>query len=223
MTNIINNNIQLTDDLYKYILNVSLREDKILQKLRTETLNIDELSLQSSPEQMQFISLILKLINARNVLEIGVYKGYSTLWIAQALPEDGKVVACDINKKWTDEAKKYWNEADVLGKIDLYIDHADNTLNKLINQGYVNGFDLAFIDADKKNYDLYYELCLKLIAPGGLILVDNTLWYGKVIDLKINDEDTVAIRNLNLKIKEDNRVDLSLLPIRDGLTLLRKR
>jgi predicted O-methyltransferase YrrM len=218
-----NRQIILDENLYKYLLEVSVREHPILQQLREETFKIGEENYQSSPEQVQFMVFLLKLINASKILEIGVFKGYSTLAFALNSPEDGEIYACDNSKEWTDIASHYWREAGVDHKIKLYLAPALETLEYLLEQGHKNSFDFIFIDADKKNYQQYYETSLALIRTNGLILIDNTLWYGKVADATINDKQTLSIKNLNKKLQNDARVDLSLLPIRDGLTLVRKR
>lgn len=217
------NTIQLTETLYDYLLANSLREPDILKKLRKETANISMSVMQISPDQGQFMQLLVKLLCARNCLEIGVYTGYSSLCVALAMPDDGKLVACDINEDWTAIARKYWDRAGVGNKIDLHLAPASQTLQKLLGAGKQNSFDFAFIDADKPTYPEYYEYCLELIRPGGLIVVDNTLWDGRVADNSQNDADTIAIRHFNEKLLHDPRVDLSMLAIGDGLTLLHKR
>jgi len=218
-----NSNLFITDRLYDYILQVSLREPPILKKLRLEELKADEINFQSSPEQAQLITFLAKTINARKLLEVGVFKGYTTLSLALGLPDETKIFACDVSEEWLNIAKSYWVKAGVENKIVLNIAPALQTLNQLIYEGHANSFDFAFIDADKENYNAYYEAILSLIRPGGLILIDNTLWYGKVADLSINDEKTTAIRDLNTKLYQDEQIDISMLAIRDGLTIIRKR
>ncbi|MCG8436024.1 MAG: class I SAM-dependent methyltransferase [Gammaproteobacteria bacterium] len=218
-----NRTIKLTEELYDYILHVSVRESEVLQRLREETAAQPMARMQISPEQGQFMAMLAKLLGARSCIEVGVFTGYSSLCVASVLPEDGRIIACDINKEWTGIARRYWAEANVDHKIDLRIAPAENTLEELIEQGGSDEYDFAFIDADKVNYSSYYELCLRLLRPGGLIAVDNTLWGGSVIDLDINDEDTLAIRAFNEKLRADERVDVSLVPIGDGLTLAYKR
>ena len=215
--------IEITEELQNYIFDVSLRESKILQKLRTEIFAPKSDMMQNSPDITQFICLLAKLIKARKIIEVGVYKGYTTLALAEILPKDGKIIACDINKQWTDLAKNYWSLAEVENKIELKLAPAEETLNSLILAGLINSFDLIYIDADKPSYITYYELSLQLLRKDGLIVVDNTLWYGNVINHDITDRDTQAIREFNIKIKEDFRVNISLLPIRDGITLLQKK
>jgi len=178
--------------------------------------------MQIAPEQGQFMALLVKMIGARKTLDIGVFTGYSSLCIGLTLPKDGRVVACDVNREWTDTAKRYWQKAGVADKIELRLAPARQTLEELLAEGAAASFDFAFIDADKISYDLYYEYCLKLIRPGGLIAIDNVLWDGAVVDETVDDPDTMAIRDLNKKIHSDSRVEISLVPIADGLTLTRK-
>ncbi|MEC9027276.1 MAG: class I SAM-dependent methyltransferase [Candidatus Neomarinimicrobiota bacterium] len=218
-----NQTISITDSIYKYLCENSLREDEVLSSLRAYTYRMQQRNMQISPEQGQFMQLLIKLMGAKNTIEIGVFTGYSSLCVALALPLDGKIIACDISTKYTDIAEKYWKDANVRDKIDLRIGPALDTLQKLIDKGLSNTFDFSFIDADKINYDNYYELCLKLLRPGGLIAIDNVLWSGDVVDERINDIDTESIRSLNKKIYIDKRVDISILPIGDGLTLALKK
>lgn len=215
--------LNIDDQLYNYASNVSLRENATLKELREETQKLESSTMQIPPEQGQLMALLVRLINARKLIEVGTYTGYSTLAFAMALPEDGSIITCDINKEWTDIAKKYWQKAGMNHKINLCLAPAASTLIDLKKQGQSNSFDFAFIDADKVNYDLYYEIILDLLRPGGLLLIDNTLWFGKVVDLTQKDEGTVAIRNLNEKLKNDNRIYLSLLTIYDGVTLVCKK
>ena len=218
-----NQTISITDSIYKYLCENSLREDEVLSSLRAYTYRMEQRNMQISPEQGQFMQLLIKLIGAKNTIEIGVFTGYSSLCVALALPLDGKIIACDISTKYTDIAEKYWKDANVRNQIDLRIGPALDTLQKLIDKGLSNTFDFSFIDADKINYDNYYELSLKLLRPGGLIAIDNVLWSGDVVDERINDIDTESIRSLNKKIYIDKRVDISILPIGDGLTLALKK
>ena len=213
----------LTDEVYDYLLRVSLREADVLRELREETANLERSEMQIGPEQGQLMALLVELIGARRTLEIGTFTGYSALVVAMALPPDGRVVACDVSEEWTSIARRYWTKAGVSEKIDLRLGPARETLEALLRQGRADQFDFAFIDADKANYDAYYELCLRLVRPGGLIAVDNVLWSGKVVDAAVKDEDTEAIRRLNAKLASDDRVTLSLLPVGDGLTLARRR
>jgi caffeoyl-CoA O-methyltransferase len=218
-----NRSITLTDPIYQYMNDVSLREVPPLRALRDETAALSQRSMQISPEQGQFMALLARLIDARRCLEVGVFTGYSTLAIALALPADGRIVACDVSEEWTSIARRYWQQAGIAHKIELHLAPATQTLDALLSQGQAGTFDLAFIDADKTNYLAYYERTLHLLRPGGLVLVDNTLWSGRVADPVVNDPDTVALREFNEALLRDERIDLSLLPIGDGLTLARKR
>ena len=215
--------IVLNDALYEYLLSVSLREPDVLCRLREETAKMPQHNMQISPEQGQFIALLVELTGARKCLEVGTFTGYSTLSLALALPEDGQIVACDISEEFTSRAKPYWQEAGVAGKIDLRLGPALETLDALIADGENGAFDLAFIDADKVNYQGYFQRALDLIRRGGLILVDNVLWSGAVVDPARDDEDTEAIRAFNQARAGDPRISLSLVPIGDGLSLARKR
>jgi predicted O-methyltransferase YrrM len=213
----------INDELLDYIGHVTLREPEILCRLRDETSSHPHAEMQISAEQGQFMALIVHLLSARRTLEIGVFTGYSSLAVALALPDDGRIIACDISEEWTSIARRYWREAGVERKIDLRLGPALKTLDDLIAQGQGGRFDFAFIDADKGNYINYYERALVLVRPGGLIAVDNVLWDGKVIDPSVNDADTRAIRAFNESLHDDERVWLSMLPIRDGLTLACKK
>ena len=214
--------IQMSSELHTYLLQHSVRDSSVHQALREETQQLTMGRMQISPEQGQLMGFLTSLIGAKRAIEVGTFTGYSALCVALALPEDGYLLACDISEEWTNIGKKYWEEAGVNEKIDLKLAPAVETLSQLTTEQ--NGsFDFAFIDADKANYDSYYELCLKLVRTGGLILVDNVLWGGSVIDDSIQDEDTIAIRELNTKIYTDPRVDVSMLSVGDGLTLIRKR
>ena len=210
-------------DLAAYIRRVTLREAAILARLREETARDPMERMQISPEQGQFMALLMHLMGARRTIEIGVYTGYSSLAVALALPDDGHLVACDISEKWTSVARRYWREAGVEGKIDLHLRPALETLDELIARGQAASFDFVFIDADKENYANYYERSLTLLRPGGLIAVDNVLWSGRVIDPEANDADTRAVRAFNEKLKDDERIWLTILPVRDGLTLACKK
>ncbi len=215
--------LNLTPQVYEYLLSVSLRENEILRQLREETANHRLARMQISPEQGQFMGLLIKLMGAKKILEIGVFTGYSSTAMALALPEEGKIVACDVSEEFTKIARKYWQKAQVESKIDLHIAPALETLDKLIAEGEEETFDFVFIDADKRNYGNYYEKSLQLLSQGGLIAVDNVLWNGKVADAQEQDNLTKAIRNFNQKLAQDDRIDLSLIPIGDGLTLARKK
>jgi predicted O-methyltransferase YrrM len=213
----------LSDELYQYMLDVSLRDEDVLRRLREETAGMERANMQIGADQGQLMALLIELVGARNVLEIGTFTGYSALAMALALPEDGRLVACDVNEEWTSIGRRYWEEAGVAHKIDLRLGPAADTLQSLLDEERAGSFDFAFIDADKTGYVTYYELVLRLLRPGGLVAVDNTLWEGKVVDPGETDADTEAIRAFNLKLKDDARVSLSLVPIGDGLTLARKR
>jgi caffeoyl-CoA O-methyltransferase len=215
--------LTITDELWEYMRRVTLREPALLRRLREETAPYPNSSFQISAEQGQFMALLMHLIGARRTIEIGVYTGYSALSVALALPADGRIIACDINAEWTSVGRRYWREAGVEQKIDLRLGPALATLDQLIAGGLGNQFDFVFIDADKTNYANYYERALALLRPGGLIGVDNVLWYGRVIDSSFDDPDTRAIRAFNEQIANDDRVWLSMLPVRDGLTLACKK
>jgi predicted O-methyltransferase YrrM len=217
-----NRTLNLDDDLYQYLLDASLREHPALADLRALTLKHPLARMQIAPEQGQFMALLVKLLGARRTIEIGVFTGYSALAVALALPEDGRVIGCDISTEYTDIGRPFWDKAGVAHKIDLRIAPALGTLDALIAEGQTGAFDFAFIDADKTGYDGYYERCLRLLRSGGLIAVDNTFWGGKVA-LPADDDDTAALQEFNRKLHYDERVDLSLLPLGDGLTLARKR
>ena len=216
-------NLNLSSALHDYVLAHSLREPEVLTRLRAETATLPMSRMQIAPEQGQFMALLVKLLGAKKTLEVGVFTGYSALVVALALPEDGKVVACDRDPRFTEMAKPYWQEAGVAQKIDLRIAPAIDTLDSLITSGESNSFDFAFIDADKRNYFNYYERALQLVRTGGLIAIDNVLWGGRVADVQDDDKRTVAIREFNQKLHQDSRVELSLLPIADGLTLAFKK
>lgn len=218
-----NRTISMTDGLYGYLLGTSLREPPLLKRLRDETAAHPQARMQISPEQGQFMQLLAKLMGARRCIEVGVFTGYSSLAVALALPADGRILACDVSEEFTSVARRYWKEAGVAGKIELKLAPALQTLDERLAAGEAGSYDLAFIDADKANYADYYERILKLLRPGGLVLVDNVLWSGRVLDADDRSEDTVAIRAFNRLLHQDERVDLSLLPIGDGLTLARKR
>ena len=217
-----NKTFGLTDAVYSYLLSVSLREPRILSRLRKETAKLPDSRMQIAPEQGQFMALLIKLTGAKNCLEIGVFTGYSSLCVALALPRDGKVVACDVSEEWTQIARRYWKEAGVAEKIELYLQPALKTLDMLLAKKQSGTFDFAFIDADKENYAVYYERCLKLLRPGGLITIDNTLWSGRVAEPANRETDTVALREFNTRLRDDARIALSLLPLADGLTLALK-
>jgi predicted O-methyltransferase YrrM len=215
--------IPVTDAIWQYLIDVTVREPAVLGKLRDETSRMPSGGMQISPEQGQFMALLIELIGARRAIEVGVFTGYSSLRVALALPADGRLIACDVSEEYTNTARRYWREAGVEEKIELRLGPALATLDALVAQGERGTFDFAFIDADKANYGGYYERCLELVRPGGLVAVDNTLWGGAVADANKQDADTRAIRELNAKVADDARVSSSLVPIGDGLLLARKR
>ena len=218
-----NRSIGLDGPLYDYLLAASLREHPVLARLRAATAAHPKVNMQISPEQGQFMALLVRLIGATRCIEVGVFTGYSSLAVALAMPPTGRIVACDISEEYTAMARPYWAEAGVAGRIDLRIAPAMETLDALLAAGGAGTYDFGFIDADKGAYAGYYERMLELLRPGGLIAVDNTLWDGAVADPDDHGPDTVAIRDFNEKLRDDARVDLSLVPIGDGLTLARKR
>ncbi|HBC09537.1 MAG TPA: SAM-dependent methyltransferase [Rhodospirillaceae bacterium] len=209
--------------LYDYILKTTLREPEILARLRRETDSHPRAGMQISPDQGQLLALLVELLGARRVVEVGTFTGYSSLAMAMALPDDGEMVCCDVSEEYTSVARRYWAEAGVEGRVTLRLAPAVETLDALISEGRTGAFDMAFIDADKENYQNYFERCLTLIRPGGLIAVDNVLWNGRVIDPADDSVDTQAIRAFNAGLKNDDRVTISLLSVADGLTLARKR
>jgi caffeoyl-CoA O-methyltransferase len=214
--------VQASDALMDYLSRVGARETPAQIHCREETQKMPMAMMQIAPEQGAFLALLARLTNARNYVEIGTFTGYSALSVALAMPADGKVVALDVSKEFTDRARGYWQEAGVSGKIDLRLGPGIEALDQMLKAGE-GPFDLAFIDADKPNYDGYYERVLKLLRPGGLIALDNMLWSGSVADPKVTDESTSALRALNAKIHADSRVDMALATVGDGVMLARKR
>jgi caffeoyl-CoA O-methyltransferase len=213
----------LPDDLHEYLLSISLRESDVQTRLREETADHPKSEMQIAPEQGQFLQFLVQLIGARRTVEIGVFTGYSALAVAEVLPPNGELVACDISEEYTQVARRYWAEAGVEDKIDLRIAPATETLEALLDDGQDGAFDFAFIDADKEAYDTYYEQSLSLLRPGGVIVLDNMFRGGAVANPAPDDESTQAIRRLNDKIHDDERVTLSVLPLADGVTLAMKR
>ena len=213
----------LDDRLYKYLLSHSLRESAVQRRLREETSRLEGARMQISPEQGQFMQLLVELIGARRTLEVGTFTGYSALSMALALPPDGSVLACDVSEEWTGIARRFWKEAGVDQRIELALGPAIETLDARLATGEAGRYDFAFIDADKPSYTLYYERLLRLVRTGGLIAIDNVLWSGRVADPAISDEETLALRQLNDRLHADERISLAVLPVGDGLTLARKR
>jgi caffeoyl-CoA O-methyltransferase len=216
-------NFTLSDELLEYMLTVSLREPDLLRKLREETASKPGAQQQIVPEQGQLMAFLIQLIGAKKTLEVGVFTGYSALSVALALPEDGRVIACDINPEVTAIARRYWQAAGVDEKITLKLAPALLTINELHAAGEAGTFDFIFIDADRMNYDLYYERSLELLRPKGLIMIDNVLWYGRVLAGDAMDAETIEIDTLNRKLRDDERIILSLLPMSDGITLVMKK
>ncbi|OEZ55053.1 class I SAM-dependent methyltransferase [Duganella sp. HH105] len=217
-----NRTLTLTDTLYDYVLAHSLREHPAQTALREATRGHERATMQISPEQGQFMAMLVKLTGASNTIEVGVFTGYSALSVAMALPADGHILACDISDDYTRIGKPFWAQAGIADKIDLQLGPALATLDARIKEGEAGLYDFAFIDADKVNYDGYYERCMQLVRPGGLIAIDNTLWSGRVAE-RADSDDTAALQALNIKLHHDERVDLSMLPLGDGLTLARRR
>ena len=215
--------IGLEEKVYWYLLEHSLREPELLAELRAETAQLPQANMQIAPEQGQFMAMLARMIGARRYLEVGTFTGYSALAVTQAMPAQGEATCLDINEEWTTIAQRYWIRAGLADRIHLHLAPAGETLDTLIRDGWSGDYDMAFIDADKTGYADYYEACMTLVRPGGLILVDNTLWDGKVADIDEQDEDTRAIRAFNRHVHADDRVDVSLVPIGDGVTIARKR
>jgi len=218
-----NASIGLDDKLHSYLLEVGVREHEVLRRLRDETASIPESRMQVAPEEGAFLALLVRVLGARRVLEVGTFTGYSSTAMALALPADGQIVCCDISKEWTDVARRAWTDAGVADRVDLRLAPALETLEQLLADGQAGSFDLAFIDAAKENYAGYYEAALQLVRPGGVIAIDNVLWSGRVADPENTEDSTVAIRALNDAIAADERVDVSMIPLADGLTLARVR
>jgi len=214
--------LDLSDDLYRYLLNIGVREPAVLMELREATEQEEMSVMRSAPEQGQFMAMLLRLMGASRVLEIGTYTGYASLWMALAMPRDGSLVTCDVSARWTFLAHRFWEAAGVQDRIHLHLRPALETLDELIQNGGASSFDFAFIDADKENYAAYFEHCLTLVRPGGLIAIDNTLWGGSVIDAANHEASTEAIRTFNRALFDDARIELAMLPVSDGLTLAMK-
>jgi caffeoyl-CoA O-methyltransferase len=209
----------ITDEMSDYIRGVSLREPEALRRQRLDTDDHPQASMQIAPEQGQFLHLLARLVGARRTIEVGVFMGYSSAWVALALPPGGRIIACDVNEEYTARARRTWQEAGVADRIELRLRPAIETLDALLAEGQAGSFDFAFIDADKSNYWNYYERVFELVRPGGLIVIDNVLWHGAVIDPADQSRDTEAIREFNRKIHADARVAVSLATLGDGLML----
>ncbi len=218
-----NKSFFLENDLYEYLCEHSLREPEILQRLRAETARDEMARMQIAPEQGQFLQLLVKLTGANRGIEVGVFTGYSSLCVAMAMPTDGYLLACDVSEKWTSVAQRYWREAGVDDRIELRLAPALESLDNELAAGQAATYDYVFLDADKTNYLAYYERCLALLRPGGILLADNVLWSGAVSDPSNQDDDTVALRDYNDHLLGDDRIELSLLPLADGLSLALKK
>ena len=215
--------ILMDDQLLEYLRQNSVREPDVLQELREETQKLSNSGMQISPEQGQLMAMLVKLVNARKIVEIGTFTGYSSTVMALAMPEDSQLIAFDISEEYTRTARIFWKKAGVDQRVKLVLGNAKESLKDFLQAGEQESVDLAFIDADKSSYVEYYECCLKLIRPGGLILVDNVLWSGQVADASNHDKDTEALRIFNAALSSDQRVELCMVPIGDGLTIARKR
>lgn len=213
----------MTDRLYEYVLAVGVREPAAFRDLREATARLPECEWQIAPEQGPVLALLVRLLGATKCLEVGTFTGYSALWVASALPPGGRLVCCDVNESYAALAREHWARAGLADRIELHLAPAADTLARLLADGHAGTFDFAFVDADKSHYHLYYERCLELVRPGGLVVVDNTLWDGKPADPGVTDADTAAIRGLNAKLHADERVELCFLPFADGLTVCHKR
>src|SRR5918996_3594349 len=218
-----NRSIGLSEELHAYLVGVGVREPDVLEQLRREAEDHPRGSMQIAPEEGALLALLVRLLNAKRCLEIGTFTGYSSTAMALALPADGHLVCCDVSREFTDRAREVWTDAGVADRIELRLGPAVETLDALLTDGAAGSFDLAFIDADKASYDAYYEACLRLVRAGGVIALDNVLWDGRVADASVDDDDTQAIRALNAKVAADERVDVVMVPIADGVTLARVR
>ncbi len=215
--------LNLTERVRDYLISVGVREDPALVALREETAGLEDAAMQISPEQAALMQMLVRLVGARQVLEVGTFTGYSALAMALALPEDGRVTCCDVSEEWTAIARRHWDAAGLGDRITLHLGPALDTLDRLLDEGEADGFDLAFVDADKASYLAYHERCLQLVRRGGAILFDNVLWGGSVADPDDQKASTIAIRELNAALRDDERVDLALVPVGDGLTIARRR
>lgn len=215
--------IGLSDDLHAYLLRVGVREPEVLRRLREHTQAIPQHNMQIAPEQGAFMSLLVQLTGAHRCLELGTFTGYSALAVALALPDDGRLLCCDVSEEWTSVAQRFWSEAGVVDRIELRLAPALQTLDGLLAEGGEDSFDFAFVDADKVSYPAYHDRLMQLVRPGGVMLWDNVLWDGRILDQQDDDPDTRAIRQINDILAADERISLAMLPIADGLTLVRKR
>lgn len=215
--------IGLSEEIQAYLLQVGVREHPVLAQLREDTARLPQFGMQSSPESAALLALLVRLTGARRIVEVGTFTGYSSTAMALAMPDDGRIVCCDVSEEWTNRAREAWAAAGVADRVTLRLGPAVETLDAMLAGGEENAYDLAFIDADKANYATYYERALRLLRPGGLVAIDNVLWSGRVADPSVSDESTVAIRELNARIAADERVDLVMVPIADGVTLARLR
>jgi predicted O-methyltransferase YrrM len=218
-----NRTIGISDELAAYVVERGTREPEVLARLREETAALPQHGMQIAPEEGAFLAMLVELTGARRCLEVGTFTGYSSLAVALALPDDGSIVCCDVSEEWTSMARRYWDQAGVSSRIDLRIAPASDTLDRLLADGGESTYDFAFVDADKTGYDGYYERLLRLVRPGGLIVFDNMLWGGRVLEQDSDDEDTRAIQALNARLAADERISLCLLPLADGVTLARRR
>ena len=217
-----NTTIQIDDKIYDYLLSVSLKEHKVLKKLREVTSSMPGSRMQIAPDQGQFMGMIVKMIKAKKLLEIGTYTGYSSMVCAMSM-KNGKIITLDNDPNATEVAKRFWKEGQVDHLIDLRLGEALDSLNQLIKEKHTSSFDFIFIDADKANYKNYYELCLELLNDNGIIVFDNVLWSGAVADMNDKSKNTIALRDLNEMLFNDHRIDLSMIPVGDGLTIVRKK
>jgi predicted O-methyltransferase YrrM len=218
-----NASIGLDESLHAYLLSVGVREPAVLSRLRTQTAALPQHGMQIAPEQGALLALLVRLTGARRCLEVGTFTGYSSTAVALALPADGHLVCCDVSAEWTDLARETWEAAGIADRVELRLGPALETLDAMLADGAAGSFDFAFIDADKPSYDGYVQRALRLVRPGGVIAIDNVLWSGRVADPAVDDGSTLAIRALNARLADDERVDIAMVPIGDGLTLLRVR
>ena len=218
-----NRSFGLSEELYDYLLDAGLREPVVLQRLRQATEHQELSVMRSAPEQGQLMAMLIKLMGAKRILEVGTYTGYATLWMAEAMSNDGQLITCDVSEEWTSVGRQFWDEAGVADRIILHLRPAMKTLDHLLAQDEAGSFDFAFIDADKENYQAYFERCLNLMRSGGLMVIDNVLWGGSVMDHDNHEASTVAIRAFNRALKTDERIEINMLPIADGITLVMKK